>query len=191
MTTTTASPAPLSYGPGNVRGRRRINWRMIAFLAVISSPFLYILYIFLSQTLNHGVTYRGDYAEVDLKALGNFPFNQETGTLEDIPAHFRELNGKKVRLEGYMWAPRAVHKSGKGTEVQFVYNVTKCCFLGPPLVQERVYAFLPAGSNAEVTGPQTFVALTGTLHVRIRRDEAGTIHSVYDMDVERAEVLSG
>ena len=192
MTTTTAPPAPLSYNSRSPRGfRQRVNWRMVIFLAAITAPFLYILYVFLSQTLNHGVIDRGGYAEVELKALGNFPFNQDAGTENDIPKHYRQLDGKRVLLKGFMWAPRATQKTGKGTEVQFVYNVNKCCFSGPPLVQERVYAFLPAGSKAEVYDPQTFVGLTGTLHVRLRRDESGAITSVYDMDVESAEVLSG
>jgi len=78
----------------------------------------------------------------------------------------------------------------RGTEFQFVYNVTKCCFSGPPLVQERVYGHVTKG-DVPLFDMFTFARVTGTLHVRVVRDDGGAIHSVYDLDVDKAEPVKG
>jgi hypothetical protein len=186
-----ASPAPLSYTSRPPRrGRRGFNWRLVVFLAAIAAPFLAIGYVFVSYEMTGGVTNHGDYASVDLKALGNFPFDQANGTINDIPERYRKLDGKRVVLDGYMWAPTSA--GPRGTQFQFVYNVAKCCFGGPPQVQERVYGYIPPAKRDEIQiyDSWTFVQLTGVLHVRVVRDGDGVIRSVYDMDVEKAEARS-
>src|SRR6059058_2076282 len=111
---TTSSTSPAPLPYASPKPRgSRFNWRLPAFL------------------------------DVDLKALGNFPFDQNNGSINDIPPAFRALEGKKVLLDGFMYSPR--NAGDKGHEFQLVYNVTKCCFSGPPQVQERVYGYVHSG----------------------------------------------
>ena len=185
-----AQPAPAS---GHVNYSRRppqkassFNWRLLLFIGVVAVPLLGIGWAALSSIMHQGIVWHGDYAEVDLKALGNFPFNARTGAVEDIPKRWRALDGKKVELKGFMYSPR--NAGTRGTEFQFVYNVTKCCFNGPPLVQERVYAHTN-GIEVPLYSQYDFVKISGTLHTRVERDETGAIHSVFDFDVQQVQQL--
>jgi len=117
---------------------------------------------------------------VDLKALGNFPFDETNGTIKDVPPVYRDLDGKKVQLEGFMYAGNSA--SDELSAFQFVYNISKCCFNGPPKVQERVFA----RSNLPVPFYGSMVRCTGTLHVAVRKNEAGQTNSVYDMEIDKS-----
>src|SRR5215212_7740890 len=96
MSMDTAIKMPLS---------QRINFRMIFFVALIlvlvGAPF----YIYLDSVLSGGIKDRGSYLEVDLKAMSNFPFDQTAGTVNDIPRQWRDLDGKRIMVEGEMWCP--------------------------------------------------------------------------------------
>jgi len=131
--------------------------------------------------IEEGKDLLGKFDKVDLQALGNFPFDQDAGTSRDIPSRWRNLDGKRVQLEGFMFAPQQA--GGMLSEFQLVYNVTKCCFSGPPQVQERVFAFVPAGRQVPY---YDFCKLTGVLHVKVEQD-GGKIKSVYTLDVDKAE----
>ena len=144
-----------------------------------------IFMMLVSQFVTGGVSRHGDYFAVDLKAMGNFNFDETAGTVADVPGTYRQLDGKKVELEGFMYNPQSA--GDRGTEFQFVYNVTKCCFSGPPRVQERVYGHVNDGKDVPLFDMYTFARVTGTLHVRVVRDEVGGVHSVYDIDVDKAE----
>ena len=72
-------------------------------------------------------------------------------------------------------------------DFQFVYNVQLCCFNGPPLVQERVFARVPKGG--QIPYSSEFTKLTGILHVKVEKQD-GVIVSVYTMDVESAEPIT-
>ena len=121
--------------------KKKLNVRLIVFLAVVTAPFAWFTYVFLNQTLTGGIIHHGNYTSVDLKAMGNFPFDGINGQLTDIPERYRNLDGKKVELEGFMWAGNSA--SSEVNRFEFVYNISKCCFNGPPLVQERVFAHGP------------------------------------------------
>jgi hypothetical protein len=164
--------------------RGGISVRLIVFLAIVSFPFFWFAYVFVSQTLTGGVEQHGDYAEVDLKSLGNFPLNGNSGTINDIPQRWRDLDGKRVLLEGYMYAPNT--SGGDVDNFQFVYNISKCCFNGPPLVQERVFVKVPKGA---VSYDDAMVRVTGKLHVNVQK-EAGNIISVYTLDLEKVAASS-
>jgi len=166
------------------KARRRINFRLIIFLGIVSFPFLWFGYVFLNQTLTGGIEQHADYAKVDLKALGNFPLDGANGTMTDIPSRWRGLDGKRVVLEGFMYAPNAA--SDQVNDFQFVYSITKCCFNGPPLVQERVFAKVPGSGSVPYYGD--LARVVGTLHVNIEK-EAGIIRSVYTLDVEKVEAM--
>jgi hypothetical protein len=89
-------------------------------------------------------------------------------------------------LQGYMYGPEDA--GAKGRRFQFVYNVTKCCFSGPPQVQERV--FVVAKKDIPIYDMYTFAEVVGTLHVRVIKDPtSGKITSVYDLDCESAKAL--
>jgi len=164
----------------------RINFRMLTIVIVFGVLVGWPVYSFLKVQMTHGIERDGDLFRVDLKSLGNFPFNDMAGTVENIPPDFRKLDGKKVALEGFIYAG-----NGAGDKVnafQFVYNIQKCCFGGPPLVQERVFASVP--NNGTVDYLPDEVRAIGTLHVILNKDrDTGKILTVYTMDVDRVEPL--
>src|SRR4051794_38014552 len=92
------------------------------------------------------------YLQTDLKALGYFTLDQTYGTVTDVPAASRALDGRRVVLEGFMYDPQAT-ADGR-TQVQLVYGWPRA-WGGPPLVQERVYSRIPRG-DIPVYGPSTF-----------------------------------
>ncbi len=166
--------------------RSKINVRLFLFLAVVSAPFIWGAYVGAQYLLNGGVTDLGGMKKVDLKALGFFNFDPHNGTVNDVPPQFRKLDGQRVGLEGFMYDRT---NSVRVKHFEFVYNVTKCCFNGPPLVQERVFANCAPGKSLPFTS--NYVELVGTLHVNVQKNEVGDITSVYTLDVERAVTMRG
>jgi len=165
----------------------RVNVRLLVFLLVVSAPFLYIIGKSIRFSMTGGITDRGEYVEVDLKALGNFPFDQTAGTIDQVPQRYRELDGKRVLLEGFMFSDSAA--GATADRYQFVYNVEKCCFGTSPQVQERVFAKAKKGTPVYHQG--VLAQIIGTLHVRVKKDpETGTILSVFEMDVDEAQPAS-
>jgi hypothetical protein len=181
MTTVPHYASPSTAAPAR---RPRFNVRLLVFVLAISAPFLYIVGNAFWSSMTGGISDHGSYKEVDLKLLGNFGFDDKVGTIESIPAHYRALDGQKVLLKGFMFSPETA--GDKGFKFQFVYDVNKCCFSGPPLVQERVFAH--AKREIPIYDQYTLAEVTGTLHVRLIRNEVdGRVVSVYDLDVESAK----
>ncbi len=164
----------------------RINFRLLTIIAVFSLLVGIPVYSFIKIQLTHGIAKNGQRYDVDLKKMGYFPFNDSTGTLNDIPPDYRSLDGKEVALEGFIYPT-----DGSGDQVhsfQLVYNIQKCCFSGPPQVQERVFAVVP--NNGMVDYSTEEIRAIGTLHVILNRDqETGKIITVYTMDIKRVEPL--
>ena len=155
----------------------RFNFRLIGFLLVASLPFVWMFWAVLDQRT---IVNRGDYYEVDLKAMGNFPLDPVRDTAAVIPAEVRALHGKKVRFEGEMYAPNEA--ASAVTQFQLVYSIVECCLGGPPKVQERVFAFVPPDKKIpNYTGRQ--VTVLGTLKVELQKQNGQTV-SVFTMDVE-------
>ncbi len=182
-----ASGAGANVSPGYAAPRRRgigINFRLVAFLAILSVPFFWVLYVFLDQAIHGGVNDHGSYATVDLKSMGNFPFDPVQGTYKDIPKRFMALDGRRVELEGQMYAPNAAGETVN--EFQLVYNIQKCCFSGPPKVQERVFAIVPSNKTVRYFGQE--VKVTGVLHVNIQKP-AGEATTIYTLDVIKVKPL--
>jgi hypothetical protein len=166
--------------------RQRINFRMIAVVGVVLFLVGYPIYTFLDAAITGGVENAGNgMKRVDLKSLGNFPFDDKTSTIKDVPQKWRDLDGKKVILEGFMYAGNSA--ADNVNRFQFVYNVQKCCFGGPPRVQERVFTVVPNGSVPYLYG--YMVRCTGTLHVDVKKDDAGTTNAVYIMALDKMEQL--
>lgn len=167
--------------------RERINFRLVAFLAIPALLFGWFLYVFLDQTLTGGIADRGSYVEVkELKAMGNFAFDEKNGTVEDIPEKYRELDGKRVLLTGQMYAGDTA-----GPEVdrfQLVYSITDCCFNGPPRVQERVFVAVPPTMRVANYTYQGEVKVYGKMKVGVARDpETGVAVAIYQMIADRVE----
>lgn len=156
------------------------NWRLFSFLGFFVLLFGCFGYTVLNEVFTHGIHQHGSYVSAELKPLGQFPFNDQTGLLTDVPKEYRALDGKRVELKGMMWD---LHSAGPQlAQFQLVYNVTKCCFNGPPQVQERVFVHIKGERRVQFY--DQLVSCIGTLHVRLKRDEMGTVRSVYDMDLE-------
>jgi hypothetical protein len=168
-----------------VKKRSRINLRAIIFAAVLLLPLGWMVKTYVTLTVSKGIEnttrYGKDYKTVDLKSLGNFAFNDQVDSEQQVPREYRDLDGKKLLLSGQMFSNDGALRSNS---FQLVYSIQKCCFNGPPQVQERVFCKIPNGKLVPIFDDLTDVY--GTLHVRAQR-EAGKVISLYDLDVERIE----
>jgi hypothetical protein len=169
---------------------RQINWGMLVRVGIVVAMILalvgYAVKVTYESVIQGGVVNEGDYYKVELKAMSNFEMDQRAGTLADIPERFRNLDGKKVLLEGEI-APGGFSATNKFNDFSLCYSVAKCCFSGPPKVQHFVACEVPRGQKVTIDGPR--VKVFGTLHVNVVND-GGAISRVYQMDVERVEPVS-
>jgi hypothetical protein len=180
---TTPKPKPLS---------QRINWAMAARVGVVVALVLalvgYALKVTYESVIQGGVVSSGDHYRVELKQMSNFEMDQTLGTVADVPERFRNLDGKKVVLEGEV-APGGISAGDMVKQFSLCYSVAKCCFGGPPRVQHFVAC--SAGGrpmpNYDGAGP---VRVFGTLHIKVIKTDVGTIASIFQMDVERIERVS-
>ncbi|HLL89019.1 MAG TPA: hypothetical protein VK324_06925 [Tepidisphaeraceae bacterium] len=162
--------------------RERVNFRLLGFLAMVAVLVGFPAYWYIDEVVSGGVKDRGDYLEVNLKAMSVFPFDQVNGTIDDVPAAWRALDGKKVMLSGEMWTGGSAADQVRA--FQLCYSVAKCCFSGPPQVQHFVNSRARNGGWMPFhSGP---VNVTGTLHVKVKHVE-GKVASVYEMDVDKIE----
>jgi hypothetical protein len=175
-----------SLSPKRPAASAPVNVRLIVLLALVAAPFLYFAFVMVRDMVTGGVISHGDYAEVDLKSMGNFYFDPSKDGIESVPERFRNLDGKRVMLEGEMFAPNEAADDVRRFEL--VYNIAKCCFGGPPKVQERVFAKVPEKMqgvpNYQYRSP---VRVTGKLHVKIIKGTDGVVAALYTMDVENVE----
>jgi len=156
------------------------SWRTYALIATVLFLFGYPIYIYTDALITGGITRRGDLLVVDLKALSSFEMDQDTGTTQDIPLRYRQLDGKRVLLVGQMWDPYVA--DGKIRIFTLVYSISNCCFNGPPKIQHFIQATVPIGKAVEYS--PDFVDVVGTLHVGVQAAE-GHVQSVYRIDVEK------
>jgi hypothetical protein len=78
---------------------------MIFFIAFVALLVGYPVYVMIDMQLSGGVKrLSSGYMDVDLKAMSTFTFDQNNGTIDDIPQKWRDLDGKKVVVHGEMWA---------------------------------------------------------------------------------------
>ena len=163
--------------------RERISFRMIFFIAFITLLVGYPVYVLVDMRVSGGVKQLGGgYTYVDLKAMSTFPFDQNNGTLDDVPPKWRELDGKKVVFHGEMWAPQTAGPNV--TNFELVYSIAKCCFSGPPQIQHFVHSKVQEG--AKVAFFEGTVEVRGILHLNVKKDQ-GKVSSVYQLDVESVQ----
>jgi hypothetical protein len=162
--------------------KRRFSWPAFWAIATLVFLFGYPAYLYVDTLITGGITQRGDLLVVDLKALSSFEMDQDSGTSDDIPQRYRQLDGKRVLLIGQMWDPYSA-QDGDIRAFTLVYSISNCCFNGPPKVQHFIQATVPSGHSVEFY-PNDFVDVVGTLHVGVE-SEAGHVRSVYRIDVEK------
>jgi len=164
--------------------RQRINWSFYTRLAVLIGVFALIAgaiaWPAIEMVTTGGIKDAGGgYKEVDLKAMSNFLFDQNQGSLQDIPQKWRSLDGQKVVVYGEMWA---ANDAGNGvSNYDLCYSIAKCCFSGPPQVQHFVKS-RPA-SGAKLNSYPGLVKVKGILHVNVKHGPEKVL-SVYEMDAE-------
>ena len=165
---------------------QRISLRMIVFGGLVLMLVGFPMYWYLDSAISGGVKdIGGGYKLVDLKAMSTFSFDQQRGTLEDIPRQWRELDGQKVVMYGEMWNALSAGNGQLGS-FELCYSIAKCCFQGPPQVQHFVFS-RPAPGRELYYYPN-LVKVTGVLHVNVVRDPgANKISQIYQMDVENIE----
>jgi hypothetical protein len=171
----------------------RINFRILAFVGIFGLLLALPIYWWLEAEITGGIRQRGEFLEVDLKAMSSFTFDQNFGKVDDIPEKWRNLDGKRVILHGEM-APGGTSVRGDGQYFQLVYSVEKCCFSGPPQIQHFVQASIPfdrlkileSFAQRYRGGP---IEVRGTLRVDVERDETDKITGVYHLDVEEMKPL--
>lgn len=183
----------LSYAHPSALDKRplseRINIRMVIFAVVVLFLLGWPIYTFVSASITHGIHSHGSYKEVDLKAMGQFEFDPIGGSLKDVPAQYRALDGQKLQLEGEIYDPS---EAGDITHWQLVYSIQKCCFGGPPRVQERVFCSAPKGQSFH--RGEGYNRVTGILHVTIKQlknpdGTLGPVQEVYHLDAEKVEPI--
>jgi len=159
--------------------RLKINFRLSLFIAVIPALFIWALYAGADMLLSRGSESINGPRKVSLEALGDFNFDGDRGAIDDVPARYRKLDGQRVTLEGFMFS-----RSGRARVHDFEL-VGPYEFHGPPLVQQRVFVH----SAVELPHIDGECRVVGTLHVRILKNEIGTITSLFTMDLDKCREL--
>ncbi len=163
-------------------GASWVNMRVLVFVLVVAGIFGAIGYMWWEVAGTHGITQKGDAYTVDLKSMSTFPLDQKFGTVDDIPARFRELDGKKVVLIGEMWSPQS--SGNRLSKFDLVYSIAKCCFTGEPQIQHFIKATPVDGNMGYYDG---LVRVTGVLTIKVTKDPDGKISGLYHVAVESVE----
>ena len=163
----------------------RINLRMILFVGVVLLLVGYPVYWYVESEVTGGVRQAGGLHLRRSESAGNFPFDSTNGSAKDVPARFRSLDGQKVLLEGEVWVPNEA--GDRMTRFELVYSIQKCCFGGPPRVQERVFVQVPKQMHVPNL-TNNYVRVTGTLHIDPKND-GGQISELYTLSLDRIEPM--
>lgn len=173
--------------PSSPSLRERINFRLLGFVAIFIVLLGWPMYLYLDSTLSGGLKDRGDYYEVDLKAMSDFRFSQTEGTIDDVPKQWRDLNNKTVELVGEI-APTGQKALGDSDQFELVYSVSNCCYGGPPQIQHFVKVSVPRTAPLEAN--TRAVRVKGTLKVNVTRDpETGNVNGVYSVVADRVSAV--
>src|SRR5512133_1518671 len=86
---------------------QRFNWRIWLVVGLAALLVGYPVYQFLSVAVTGGIRstrdQSGELMQVDLRSMSLFEMSQTDATDESIPKKWRELDGKRVELEGEMY----------------------------------------------------------------------------------------
>src|SRR3954469_2464715 len=113
----------------NVPVGGRVNWGVVVRVGLIVTLILalvgYALKVTYESVIQGGVVNSGDYFTVELKQMSNFEMDQQNASVADVPERFRNLDGKKVLLEGEI-APGGDDARAKVSRFIICYSVAKC-----------------------------------------------------------------
>jgi len=79
--------------------------------------------------------------------IATMPEEPDGSTLDRFPEHIRELNGKKISLEGFMIPADVIE--GKVKSFILIKNQSGCCFGVMPLMNEWVYVTMAGDKTTE------------------------------------------
>jgi hypothetical protein len=154
----------------------------MAFIAVIGLLLISFSFWHYRSSLNPIAANHDAILEINLKAIGAFEMDQRNATDSDIPQSARDLDGKRVKIAGEVWAPDSA------THVRNFLLTYSIAANEPRKLQRFVFCTLEdsaqAAANSSISTGAT-VVVTGTLHAGVVRDpQTGTILSVFRLDVD-------
>ncbi|MEM1013438.1 MAG: hypothetical protein AAGI46_14600 [Planctomycetota bacterium] len=161
-----------------------VSARAVIFAIVLLLPVALLAWVFYDVSTTGGIKKLPDGTTfVELQAMSTFSFDQEDGTIEDVPEKYRLLDGERVVLEGEMYSDAV--PGGDIESFDLVYSIADCCLVAEPQVQHFV-------RSQTVNGPvrlrQGEVRVIGTLRVDVERDDTG-VTGVYHLAVEGVEAI--
>jgi hypothetical protein len=117
----------------------------------------------------------GDVAEMTIKELGNFDYDQDHGG--NIPADVKAMSSSTIRLRGYMIP---MDQAENITQFALVPSLFSCCFGQPPQIQHTIVVNCPKGKAVGYCPDE--IVVEGKLNVAEKKDD-GYIVSIFEMDV--------
>jgi hypothetical protein len=127
--------------------------------------------------------YHLGYKSIDLQTMGAFPFDEDHGTLQEIPEAVRKLDGRRVSIQGFM-VP--LDNAERTREFAIVPNLSFYDGYHPLPVTEVVVAEMPAGKTSACIDGK--ICVDGTFRVSIKTD-SGFLVSVFTLDVDRVAIV--
>jgi len=168
---------------------RRLRWPLTRLgwaVLLLAPPVLGGVWAFGAEVWDLAVGSGGEYGDVSLPVLGELTPAEADGRA-DLPPVVRSLDGQRVAIRGFSLA--ADSQTALTGAFSLVDNPTASRGNGPYLAQDRVDCRLPTHRRLTVYPPNRLVRVAGVFHVRVERDAAGGVRSVYRMDVERIDPL--
>ena len=154
-------------------------------LVIRCTAILLLLATVLAGPSLHDRLFAPTYITVDFARMSDFPLDQRDGTVGDIPASCRALDGKRVTMSGLLAVTIDTtdpsHPSALLTTYAHLRNEHE-----PP----RVQWVLSAHANAEMLNElsnRALLTVKGTLHVVPKYDSNGLLTSVFTIDVDQIE----
>jgi hypothetical protein len=118
-------------------------------------------------------------------ALGNFSFDQTSGTDADLPQSVRQLDGKHLTLTGDVWQPYSADQSEHVSGFDLIWLSDYSSWVLPKIQNFVKCRALPGRRLTAFDGE---VAVTGILHVGVERD-GGRMSSIFRLDVDDIKPL--
>ena len=117
--------------------------------------------------------------KVDFDFLGGFDYERD----ERIPESVKELNGRTVKVTGFMLP--IDFDSGTVKSFMLLNNQMGCCFGVMPRVNEFVYVEMPEGKSTKYM-TDIPLAVTGRLEVV----KSNLVGGIYSMTADRVETVT-
>ena len=128
----------------------------------------------------HEVLKAGQVAEMTIKELGNFQYDDEKGG--NIPADVKAMNGSTIRLRGYMIP---MDQAENITQFALVPSLFSCCFGQPPQIQHTIVVNCPKGKSLAYCPDE--IVVQGALAVQEKKDD-GYIISIFELRADSVKV---